>query len=56
MKMTPTHLNLTKNISSNIASFQRCARINRPGIYTNISALSDWIRVNTKDGDCSKYI
>ena len=34
----------------------RCARVNRPGIYTNVSALADWIRLNTEDGDCSKYI
>jgi len=39
-----------------ISRGQRCARINRPGIYTNVSALSDWIRLNTNDGDCSKYV
>jgi len=39
-----------------ISRGQKCARINRPGIYTNISAFKNWIVENTRDGGCSKFI
>ena len=33
-----------------ISRGQKCARINRPGIYTKISSFTEWIRNNTADG------
>jgi hypothetical protein len=38
-----------------ISRGQKCARINRPGIYTKLSAFKDWIVKNTKDGGCSGF-
>ena len=52
-----TTSNTTKALQLGLISRgQKCARINRPGIYTKISAFSDWIVENTKDGGCSKFI
>ena len=33
-----------------ISRGQKCARINRPGIYTKISSFTEWISNNTADG------
>ena len=31
-----------------------CAGFNQPGIYTTVYEYIDWIKENSKDGDCSK--
>lgn len=31
-----------------------CAHHNMPGIYTEVIKFRDWIRKNSKDGDCLK--
>ena len=39
-----------------ISRGQKCARINRPGIYTKLSAFKDWIMNNTLDGGCTSFV
>ncbi|XP_023332595.1 hyaluronan-binding protein 2-like [Eurytemora carolleeae] len=38
-----------------IARGDKCARVNRPGIYTKLSSFRKWIKKNTQDGECDKF-
>jgi len=38
-----------------ISRGDRCARVNRPGIYTNIEHYREWINQETQDGECDSF-